>query len=627
MWVLASLGCTGIPLSTPSASCPTQPPGVGEVRARAITCSSDIPKNAEAKVGDWILENSRLRLTIRGTLNRLTQLEGGGGTIIDAALWDGEDALVELFPHIKGGWPEQVEISVEDEAIALHAQDGSARRWWYRLSPDSTALEFEGATGFTLVPPAGSERHGDFVRSPAGLTIAGPETPTDEGGWLHWSGDEIYLGALSDVAEDVYGDTTVATGFTDGDAVEVYLGERLIFEGPVSGGEFEFSTPRQSQLRAIKSGHAPSPEVDPAQAMTLQVGEPGFITLSVFDEAGLPLPATLHWQDKRYPSPAQTTTIGVGPGLGFGVVDAGPEYRPFEIDALALSGTMILDVVLERTCAAAALVDIGTSAFPDPTERRLTDVLLLALAAEGVDYAILTATDEVAQVSVTPSDPHKIPVSAASQSGGPHGAPIAWPWSPNSKMAAHGAVNWSALSPVDLLALMSKAGRRKTVVDTPWIEAAGPASGWDPLPHFLHIDGPQDGAAVARVLDQWVPFALVGDRSWVDTEGRTKVDIERAMFEAKTTASSGPQLQFFVDGQQPGSALEYADGRTASIDIANPGDVTDVYLLGPGGMFIAQWAVDDLPAETEVSHRGWVLAVAEGDSSWAMTSPIWLSRP
>jgi hypothetical protein len=188
-------------------------------------------------------------------------------------------------------------------------------------------------------------------------------------------------------------------------------------------------------------------------------------------------------------------------------------------------------------------------------------------------------------------------------------------------------VDWQGQTPVDLLALMSKAGRRNTAVDAEWIATAGSATAWDPLPRFIHIKGPEDRTAVARVLDQWVPVSILGDRTWVHVEGRSKVEIQRGLFEAKTTASSGPQLHFLVDELAPGGALELTEPALASVDLSNPGDVEEVYLLGPGAEVIDSWPVASLPIEVEIAPTAWVIAVAEGNTSWAMTSPIWLERP
>jgi hypothetical protein len=48
----------------------------GEVRARRIGCSDEILPDGEARQGDWLLENSQIRLAIRDATVSLTQLTG-----------------------------------------------------------------------------------------------------------------------------------------------------------------------------------------------------------------------------------------------------------------------------------------------------------------------------------------------------------------------------------------------------------------------------------------------------------------------------------------------------------------------------------------------------------------------
>jgi hypothetical protein len=133
--------------------------------------------------------------------------------------------------------------------------------------------------------------------------------------------------------------------------------------------------------------------------------------------------------------------------------------------------------------------------------------------------------------------------------------------------------------------------------------------------------------ALSEVLDQWLAITVVGDRTWVEVDRRSSVEIQRGLFEGRSTASTGPQLTLLVDGQPPGSAFDALATRTVFVDISGISDVTEVYLLGPGHQRIATWAVNDLPATIDVDHGGWTLAVAEGPSAWAVTSPVWLSRP
>ena len=621
-------GCVTGPLSTAPDSCDPDPPAVGEVRARQITCTAEIPASGEAYVGDWLLENSLLRLTIRNIPNRMTQLNGAGGTVIDAALHGTDDAIVELIPVVNEGWPTALNITADGDTLLLTAEDGSERVWRYRLTPDSGLLTLEGAEGFTLVPAINSVVNGIAIQAGAGLSIAAPSPLEDHGGWVDWRDTEtLALGSPSMLTKALYSEHTTATGQSTGDVIEVAVNGSSVFEIPVVDGSFEIDVPVGAQLRTTMAGHIPSGWASASSDMDLNIGDGGFLLISVFDETGKPIPATLDWNGATFSVLDTPKLASVGPGDGSGFVDAGPEFIVHELDTVSITGEVELEVIMERTAPDAALAAFGVPGFPDKTERRSAGRVLKQLASTGVDYAVLTAVDEVSQTSSSTTPDHLISVSSSSQSGGPLGAIFTWPWSANDKRAAHGAVNWEGMSALDLLAIMSKSGRRTAAVDATWVEAAGPVSGWAPSPQTIYIDGPSDLAHVAAVFDQWLPIALVGERTWVHVDGRTSTEIQRGIFEGRTAPTTGPQIGLLVDGAAPGDAFVEAQTRAVSIAISNPGDVSTVYLLGPLAEIIQAWDIDDLPAETEIDHAGWVIAVAEGDTSWSVTSPVWLSRP
>src|SRR5687767_14464786 len=68
----------------------------GEVRARRVPCGDELIEGGEGRRSDWLIENAVARYVIRDSAAALTQLEGAGGTIVDAAAPGGTDTLVEL---------------------------------------------------------------------------------------------------------------------------------------------------------------------------------------------------------------------------------------------------------------------------------------------------------------------------------------------------------------------------------------------------------------------------------------------------------------------------------------------------------------------------------------------------
>ena len=74
---------------------------------------------------------------------------------------------------------------------------------------------------------------------------------------------------------------------------------------------------------------------------------------------------------------------------------------------------------------------------------------------------------------------------------------------------------------------------------------------------------------------------MVGARTWVHVPGRTKTEILRGIFEGKTVASTGPQLHLLVDQVGPGGSFEIATERQVELNVENPGDLSEVALIGP----------------------------------------------
>ena len=625
--LLLAIGCSQPSLVAPDDECNPAVPEPGEVRARRIECKEDIPEYGEANIGDWLLENASIRLVIRNTPNRMTQLTGAGGTIIDAALWGGSDAVTEVVPHVDGGWPEALTIETDADGIALTAQDGSDRQYRYVLLPDSSQLYLEGSTGFTVVPAPGAKRRGNWL-SAGDLYITAMPDVIDEGGWVHWMDtDRLFMGTQEWVVQERYADIVQASGQSNGTHIDVALDGVTQYRMAVDNGFFNGEVPTGAQLRARRSGHETSAWTDPATELVLDVGDAGFLSVEITDEESTPIPATLTWNGTSYALADEPTSVPVGPGIGTGQINAGPEFEIAIIDEINVQDEVSVSASMTRIASKAAWVDFDVRAFPDSTVRRTASSLKIKLAAQGIDYAVFNAVDEVSQTGGTSRVDHLISVSSSSRSGGPHGGLLAWPWSADSDKAAHGASNWDDMGPIDLLALMSRSGRRYTSVDATWLNAAGPAVNWDPIPDVIQVNGLDDIPALARVWDQRVAATVVGSRTWVDVPGRTATEILRGILSGRTTASTGPQLHLTVDDLQPGDTFDIAAERLVVIDIENPGDLTEVSIIGPGGELIHTWSISELPAETTVSHSGWICASATGISDWAITSPVWLDRP
>jgi hypothetical protein len=633
---LLLLGCPASPFVLEPSECADEPPGIGEVRAKAVVCSSEIPADGEAKIGDWVIENSRVRFTVRNQPNRLTQLRGGGGTIIDAEVQGAGDAITELVPDVEGGWPTSTSISIDDGNVVVRDQDNPQRQWRYILEPDSSVLRLTDASGFTLVPIAGATLIGSWLHSMSDnhpLVIAGHEAPTDTGGWLYWAHtDRLVFGTSREVMGTLFEDSTLQVGTTEGEAIEVQLNGALLTRTPATDGKYRHEMPSESTIRAVSEGYTPGPWGAPEQGMTPPLGMSGFITVTVVDPDGTPAPATLTWNGVSYPVSVNGQRVPVGAGLGSGLITAGPEYLPVTIEEQSIGGDVEIDVHLEAMTTEAAWVAFDVPTFPGPVERRSTEDILATLSGSGVDYAVLTAADEVAQTSVPPDFGWPISYHGGSTANGPDGHIVAWPWSSDSKSAAHGAAPWHELSPIELFHWMSKAGRRFTAVDALWSSNTSQVSSLHPRPDAFLIRSPSELPQYTTLLDGWLAASLVGERTWVETTSRARTDVLRAILEGKTTPSTGPRLLFTVNGHGPGTNLaEWPDigwsVGLAELHIEAPGDITQISLIGPRGNRLAEWPIEALPVTTSLPEVAWVIAMAEGESDWAITGPIWMQRP
>ena len=222
LWAALLLnGCGAPKLTVEQDDCAEEPPAEGEVRAKRITCAEELSERAEGRVGDWLLESAELKLVIRNTPNRLTQLGGAGGTIVDASVPGRPDALTELVPLVEGGWPESISITADGGDIVLTALDGTDRVLRYQLEPITGTLIIEGSQALTWVPVAGSTVNGQWLNA-SGLSVTSNMDLEDRGGWVHWpETDTLILGTPATVSATNGGENAVlATGTSDGEWVE-----------------------------------------------------------------------------------------------------------------------------------------------------------------------------------------------------------------------------------------------------------------------------------------------------------------------------------------------------------------------------------------------------------------------
>jgi hypothetical protein len=656
VWFAALVFACADPPELIDETCVPGPLLAGEVRAKIIACREEITPSGEADIGDFLLENSVVRFGIRDATQTLTRLQGTGGTIVDAALPEGTDFIIEAVALTDEQWFEQATVSAWNEpnragiVVSGTLMDGRQHTVSYILAADSAALEIRGADVLELVPMTGSGRIGDTLETPADdayVVLAGGVPIEDDGGWVRWRNiQRWWVGSRERVYRGLWPEGHQVRGTSDGSWVLVESNEsRWVARTPVSDGAFAlWSPPDENGLLGQKSGHALSALGPGEDGVHLAIGGDGFIALEVTNEDGEPIPATLTWNDKAWAFLPGDSALPVGPGAGSGFVDAGPAYERETIDELQVEGEISITVQLARAVSPSLLAKTDVVVSPDRTERRSSDTILREATATGVGFAIAIADDEIGVASPGDSTKKWIRAQTGSRSDGEHGHPIAWPWSSSTSRPAHGAAPWMDLDAQSLLAVMNKNGGRWSAIDVPWATAAGNPAGWVVQPEAIQLNSFAELGAYLALLDAWQPITPLGPLTWIDGSHippQNDGDTMRGLLTGQTTATTGPRLLLTVDGMGPGEPIEGKTGLlrelVLTVEAAPRFELTHAGLFGPGGEIVMIWALDGkgshrLTRRTQVGSFDYIVAATWDDSQpetgdWAITAPIWGSRP
>ncbi len=644
---------------------------VGQVRVCRLG-SSDVPSGSGAKLSDWRLQNALLDVIVRDVHVPLTRLEGAGGTVLAASPTGYGDPVLELIPDLPGGWFDSVDIDPYldgDEAILELTgtqADGTDAVLRYRLAADSPTLRLDGAEGFVLVPQSGDVRVGATLEH-GSVVVAAEGDIDDAGGALHWlSAGRVTVAPRVDAYRERWPDALEVEGQAPGaEWVEARVdGDRIARLSVDDEGWFAGPLPSDADvLVARASGYADGPEVAPSAAPTLELGGAGSLRIRVADDRGADIWATVERDGLRWPIPPGGRALPVGAGVADTLVWAGPGYELQQIEALEVGEDTELSLSLYRVGGQDphVLAQIGLLGWPDATTRGLGNDLLAGAASRGVGFAVVVAEDEVAQSFWVDHDTdaairYRTGSAAATDAVG---EPLAWPWTPDSEQPGHGAVPWPGLDAWQLLDVMDRVGTRQVVVDLPWIDAAGvsPDGRLDVM--ALRLTDVADLDDWLALVDRGETMAAVGPWTWVegvDPAAFSEVDVERALWEGRTVATTGPRIRLRVQGQGPGSTvtpslnpapetsaepLAGAGALAVHLDVETPSwapvDVAALY--GPGGQELARFdaragdrvVVDEDLLLTDVD---WIVAAAWGSEDaaptgavpWAITTPVRVRR-
>jgi hypothetical protein len=198
-----------------------------------------------------------------------------------------------------------------------------------------------------------------------------------------------------------------------------------------------------------------------------------------------------------------------------------------------------------------------------------------------------------------------------------YGTVLAWPVSRNARRAAHGAVPWHGLGPLDLLAVARDPARRLVAVDPTWVQAAGPSAQWNPLPDLLRVSGAADLPMVSSLLDADLSIGLLGPSTWLPIPHFPLpgvAEVERALLMDRSVASSGPVLTL-----TPREQLGPLGAQPLDITLfAGEGDVA----LVVDGVEVARNRLNEGDTwRVEVRGERWALALLD-DQDWAFSAAV-----
>jgi len=669
----AVVGCRGFVQDTgPYEACDADGVGEDRVRARRIPCDDESIAGGEARRADYLIENAWVRFGVRHPGAPLTLLEGGGGTVIDAAVPGELDSLAELVPLVGGCWLADTRLELEQapDGAAIHLRgtptpvsflDGllpcdaepGEHSVSYALGPDDRALSIAGADAFWLMPVAGMERSGNTLRLDGRMLAIDGEVRDLGGGLLVTGGARLGVGEPSAVMAAVWPGGDSVQGSTDGDGVEIMAGSAVVGWLPVDEqGAFSGVVPDGADgLRAIASGHAPGP-VAALEASELTLGGAGRVGVRVAPRDGRELPALVtamggHGGRSLHPVGPDGAWLELGRGAWTLAVDAGPLYTRGEVQLELREDSEELSLLVDGPGPpwGWVLADLWLEAWPSRVDRREPSLAVSQAAARGVGFAVVGAPDEVATAAL------ERPFEAAIATGDgswavseDQGTVLAWPVSANRRKPAHGAADHLGLPAEDILrvAAGSSNQRRNLAVSMSWLAAAGPSWSWDPWPDLLALDEHGDLAELIALCDGWVDLTPTGPLTWVDVghgEPASAQEVERALLEGRTVAGTGPFIALQVAGHGPGSIVPGRGPHRVSFSVLAPRDVPmEGAALWVDGVELERWdltgGLEDtrLDITRTIEAERYILATAWGDRDlpdphWVITAPVWAGRP
>ncbi len=633
------VGCSDfVPVSP---TCDPRVLSAGEVRARQLLCTDELIPGGEARVGDWVLENSVARFALRGTYAALYTLDDQGGTLIDAvALIPEDEAAGEASgadaSDAEGGDGRvsvdalgEIRVEGDRSSIAAVNEGGTSSLvlpgMTWTLAADEGVLRLSGASAATIQPLPGGTRTGTSWQGASGGFFG---TDGSAGGALTTPVIDAEITFVTAEREawtaGQYGSAEAVLEAVDADTVAVELDGAVLTRLPVSDGVVTGWAPEGATLRGEREG---------CTYEGLAQTACGFMHVRVKDEAGNDLVSSFYTDGARWVLPAGGGVIPGGLEPFAGTLWAGPAYG---YTALTFTPGTDQAVTLRRemNTEGAVLADLRRAVAPDSDAAWASPEAAHDASGDGVGFVVVYADDEVPSASVLRADTHERAVDGAyplivtagvRSPSADGGTVLSWPWSANSKRPAHGAPQhgWSAL---DLLTLVrNNSADRRTIVDAAWVQAAlaeAPVYAWFDTPLAVWLDDADAITVYFDLLEHYVPVVPVGPRTWIELPNgdRNIPGIEAGLYAGQATAGNGPRIEASSSASLVGDRLwrvhvdaaRWMGVRALTVWTPEGSRTLDLSPIGPGlgGGYTTFHVPEDI---------AWVAVSVQGDDGiWAL---------
>lgn len=642
---------------TDPAVCDADRPPPGEVRVAPVSCDGQRVPGGEGRGADVWMANAWLRVVLRHPQDAATLAGVGGGTVVDASTWDGEDVLHEVAPIVGGGGLAVEDWALEPDGLRLSGvvvslpdrpadTPGAPRTVRWTLDPDGPWLRLEGADGLWIHARGDAEVLDGQVR--VGAVVVGHDgvVAEDLGGALRVDGAGRLLVAPATEAWGLLAEEPVRLSGVAPGATELWLlrdGERVGWL-PLTDGRFDARIGAAvTAVQAHASGRAPSPPTPPGEGLSLALGGAGAVRV---EPLGAPRPFRVEWtaddgRSGEVELPADGGELALGAG-GFDLrASAGPSRLPALARVEVASGTVVTwRARLEPAFDVGAYVQValGAPSDVDRTFRGSDAAAVRRLAAEGFDHVVFTPADEVATVEAEDARDLLTWRNGARLTDRAGAWNIwSWSWSANPKNNAHGVHDVAGLAPEDALAVAwgGPSRDRFTAVDTGFLRAVGMPWQLDPRPDLVRLDhplvDPEGWDRWFRWLDARAALLPIGPVTWVpveDPSAVSAVDVERGLIRGRASAGTGPLLRLEVNGRGPGERVVLAGASLPVRAELRGGPLDRLAVLGAGGRLLGEAGGPVWEGAPDL-EQGWVVAVAwnEDGGDWAVTGPVWLLAP